>query len=69
MHDLLDKQVLGKYQAHVDVIEFQKRGAQNCHILILIDNVDNTSQNINNVIVFLYSLLFEYKHKCHPSVP
>ena len=50
IHDLLDKQVLGKYQAHVDVIEFQKRGAPNCHILIWIENFDKTPQNIDNVI-------------------
>ena len=38
MHDLLDKQVLEKYQAHIDVIEFQKRGAPHCHILIWIND-------------------------------
>ena len=51
MHDLLVKQVLGKYQAHIDVIEFQKRGAPHCHIFIWIENFDNTPQNIDNVIL------------------
>ena len=50
MHDLLDKQVLGKYQVHIDVIEFQKRGAPHCHNLIWIENFDKTPQNIDNVI-------------------
>ena len=50
MHDLLVKQVLGKYQAHIDVLEFQKRGATHCHILIWIENFDKTPQNIDNVI-------------------
>ena len=50
MHDLLVKQVLGKYQAYIDVIEFQKRGAPHCHLLIWIENFDKTPQNIDNVI-------------------
>ena len=51
MHDLLVKQVLGKYQAHINVIEFQKQGAPHCHILIWIENFDNTPHNIENFIL------------------
>ena len=33
-----------------NVIEFKKRGAPHCHILIWIENFDNKPQNIDNVI-------------------
>ena len=50
MHDLLVKKVLGKHKAHINVIEFQKRGVPHCHILIWIENFYNKPQNNDNVI-------------------
>ena len=49
--DLLTKQgVLGDCDGYVAVVEFQKRGAPHCHILIWIKNFHKTPNNIDNII-------------------
>ena len=42
--------IFGECDGHVAVIEFQKRGAPHCHILIWLKNFVMTLQNIDNMI-------------------
>jgi len=42
--------IFGECDGHVAVIEFQKRGAPHCHMLIWIKNFEMTPQNIDNII-------------------
>ena len=42
--------IFGECDAHVAVIEFQKRGAPHCHMLIWLKDFVMTPQNIDNVI-------------------
>ena len=51
---LMDKitkdMIFGECDGHVHVIEFQKRGAPHCHMLIWIKNFNATPQTIDNII-------------------
>ena len=42
--------IFGVCDGHVAVIEFQKRGALHCHMLVWIKNFVGTPQSIDNVI-------------------
>ena len=42
--------IFGQCDGHVAVIEFQKRGAPHCHMLIWLKDFDMTPQNIDNII-------------------
>ena len=48
--DIVKDGIFGKSKAHVHVIEFQKRGAPHAHILIWIENFDQSPENIDNTI-------------------
>ena len=50
LRDLTKGHVFGDCDAHVAVIEFQKRGAPHCHILIWIKDFEATPKNIDDVI-------------------
>lgn len=49
---LLEKHVLGKVIAHVDVIEFQKRGLPHCHILLIFDKDSRlrTPEDVDSIV-------------------
>ena len=53
MKDLIDGQLLGKVIAHMDVIEFQKRGLPHCHILLILAYNDRqlTKEFVDSAIV------------------
>ena len=53
MHDLISGQLLGKVVAHMNVIEFQKRGLPHCHILLILADHDRliTKEFVDQVIV------------------
>ena len=52
MNDLVHGQVLGKVVAHMEVIEFQKRGLPHCHILLILADHDRlvTKDFVDSVI-------------------
>ena len=50
MKDILVNGILGLCVAHVAVIEFQKRGAPHCHMLVWIKDFYMTAENIDNII-------------------
>lgn len=40
MEDLISKQILGKFVAHIHVTEFQKRCLPHAHILLIVSDAD-----------------------------
>ena len=50
LKDLTKGNVFGVCEGHIAVIEFQKRGAPHCHILIWIKDFEATPKNIDDVI-------------------
>ena len=52
MRDLIDGQLLGKVDAFLWTIEFQKRGLPHCHLLLILADHDRliTPAFVDNVI-------------------